>query len=146
VPPTQHVEVEIHASNEAAVATLTTFKGFMERIARINAKLVHRRLDALEQGLQSAKHGSAKAIVSSELEIVMPLGGLIDPVAEKSRLAKEIEKVKKEISILEKKLGNADFVAKAPEEVVAEQKARLAEEQSRLDRLVDALRTIEEAK
>jgi valyl-tRNA synthetase len=84
--------------------------------------------------------------VSSELEIVMPLGGLIDPVAEKSRLAKEIEKVKKEISILEKKLGNADFVAKAPEEVVAEQKARLAEEQSRLDRLVDALRTIEEAK
>ena len=146
VPPTQHVEVEIHASNEAAVATLTTFKGFMERIARINAKLVHRRLDALEAGLQSAKHGSAKAIVSSELEIVMPLGGLIDPVAEKSRLAKEIEKANKEISILDKKLGNADFVAKAPEEVVAEQKARRAEEQSRLARLVDALRTIEEAK
>ncbi|MEO8553340.1 MAG: class I tRNA ligase family protein, partial [Kofleriaceae bacterium] len=144
VPPTQHVPVEIHAS-EKAVATLTTFKGFMERIARINATVVHRRLDALEQGLQSAKHGSAKAVVSSELEIVMPLGGLIDPVAEKARIAKDIEKAKKEISVLEKKLGNADFVAKAPEEVVAEQKARLAEENSRLARLIDALRTIEGA-
>src|SRR3569623_143974 len=91
VPPTQNVDVEIEGGSEAAVATLTTFKGFMEKIARINAKLVHRRLDALEKGLQSAKHGVARTIVSTELEIEMPLGGLLDPVAEKSRIAKEIE-------------------------------------------------------
>jgi len=145
VPPTQNVDVEIEVGSEAAVATLTTFKGFMEKIARINAKLVHRRLDALEKGLQSAKHGVARAIVSSDLEIVMPLGGLIDPVAEKSRIAKEIEKAQKEIGTLEKKLGNADFVAKAPEDVVAEQKARLAEEKSRAERLMEALKTVEAA-
>jgi valyl-tRNA synthetase len=145
VPPTQHVEVEIHAANESAVATLTTFKGFMEKIARINAKLVHRRLDALDKGLQSAKHGSARAIVSSELEIVMPLGGLIDPRAEKTRIAKDIEKAQKEIGALEKKLGNADFVAKAPEEVVAEQQARLTEEKSKVERLIEALQTVESA-
>ena len=64
----------------------------------------------------------------------MPLGGLIDPVAEMARIAKEIDKANKEIATLEKKLGNADFVAQAPEEVVAEQQARLAEEQTRLER------------
>jgi len=89
--------------------------------------------------------GTAKAIVSSTLEVVMPLGGLIDPVAEKARLAKEIEKAQKEIGTLEKKLGNADFVAKAPEDVVAEQKARLAEEKSRAERLIEALKTVESA-
>jgi len=145
VPPTQNVEVEIEARSESAIATLTTFKGFMEKIARINAKLVHRRLDALDKGLHSAQHGSARALVSSELEIVMPLGGLIDPAAEKTRIAKEIEKAQKEIGTLEKKLGNADFVAKAPEDVVAEQKARLAEEKSRAERLIEALKTVESA-
>jgi valyl-tRNA synthetase len=84
--------------------------------------------------------------VSSTLEVVMPLGGLIEPAAETARLAKDIEKTKKEIAVLDKKLGNADFVARAPEEVVAEQKARLTEEQTKLDRLIDALKTIEAAK
>ena len=40
---------------------------------------------------------------------------------------------------LEKKLGNADFIARAPEDVIAEQRGRLIDEQSRKQRLVDAL-------
>jgi len=142
VPPTQRVEIEIQVGSEAAAKTLETFKGFMEKIARANAKIVHRRLDALEKGLTSAKHGSAKAIVNSELEIVMPLGGLIDPKAESARLDKDIEKANKEIASLERKLGTPDFLAKAAEDVVAENKARLAEEKIKLERLVDALATV----
>ena len=112
------------------------------RIARANAKIVHRRLEALEKGLTSAKHGSAKAVINSELEIVMPLGGLIDPKATSARLDKDIEKANKEIATLEKKLGNADFLAKAAEDVVAENKARLSEEKTKLERLIDALATV----
>ena len=69
----------------------------------------------------------------------MPLGGLIDPAVEKVRIEKDIAKADKEIAGLDKKLGNADFLAKAPEEVVAEQKARLADEQTRRGRLAEAL-------
>ena len=72
----------------------------------------------------------------------MPLGGLIDPKAESARLDKDIEKANKEIAALEKKLGNADFVAKAAEDVVAENRARLAEEKTKLERLIDALATV----
>jgi valyl-tRNA synthetase len=81
-------------------------------------------------------------VVTGEVEVVMPLGGLIDVAAEKTRIAKDIGKAEKEISVLERKLGNADFLARAPEDVVAEQRARLAEEQSRRERLTDALRTL----
>jgi valyl-tRNA synthetase len=92
-----------------------------------------------------APAGSAKAVVGAGVEIVMPLGGLIDVAAEKTRIAKDIGKADKEITTLERKLGNADFLAKAPDDVVIEQRARLAEEQSRRQRLADALATLHQA-
>jgi valyl-tRNA synthetase len=72
----------------------------------------------------------------------MPLGGLIDVAAERSRIAKDIGKADKEIATLERKLGNADFLARAPEDIVAEQRARLADEQARRQRLAEALATL----
>jgi valyl-tRNA synthetase len=136
LPPKQKVAVEVRASDPAARRTLETFKEFMQKIASVDATIT-------EGG--GPVPGAAKAIVSSVLEVVMPLGGLIDPVAEKARLAREIEKAKKEIGTVEKKLGNADFVAKAPVEVQAELKARLAEEQNKVTMLVEALATVESA-
>ena len=62
---------------------------------------------------------------------------------EKGRIATEITKVDKEIVGLEKKLANESFVARAPEEVVAEQRGRLADEQTRRVRLVEALAALE---
>jgi valyl-tRNA synthetase len=72
----------------------------------------------------------------------MPLGGLIDVPAEKARITKELGKADKEIAALDKKLGNADFLARAPEEVVAEIRARLADEQQRRRALAEALDTL----
>ncbi len=137
VPPKQRIDVELRVADPAQQKTLETFIEFMQKIASVKATITG------AGGGNVA--GAAKEIVSSTLEVVMPLGGLIDPVAEKARLAKDIEKAKKEIATLEKKLGNEAFIAKAPEEVVAEQKARLAEEQTKAERLTDALRTIEGA-
>ena len=59
--------------------------------------------------------------------------------SEKGRIDKEIAKCKKEIDGLEKKLGNEAFLSRAPEEVVAEIRQRLKDEQARLALLVDAL-------
>jgi valyl-tRNA synthetase len=86
--------------------------------------------------------GAAKAIVGSDIEVVMPLGGLIDFAAERARITKEVGKADKEIATIEKKLANEDFVAKAAPEVVEENKARLVEEKARRQRLVDALATL----
>ena len=60
-------------------------------------------------------------------EVFMPLGGLIDVEAEKTRLDKEIEKTAKEVGKSKGKLGNEKFVANAKPEVVSLERERLAE-------------------
>ncbi|MGO9684210.1 MAG: valine--tRNA ligase [Beijerinckiaceae bacterium] len=69
----------------------------------------------------------------------LPLEGIIDFAAEKARLSKEIDKLKGEAKKIEAKLANADFVARAPEEVVEENRERLAESEARREKLEAAL-------
>jgi valyl-tRNA synthetase len=69
----------------------------------------------------------------------LPLEGIIDFAAEKARLAKEIDRLKGEAKKTEAKLANADFVARAPEEVVEENRERLAEARARQEKLAAAL-------
>ncbi|MFK7928513.1 MAG: class I tRNA ligase family protein, partial [Myxococcota bacterium] len=60
----------------------------------------------------------AATAMLGEVELAIPLEGVIDVQAELDRLTKEITKVEKDVSDLEKRLGNKGFVAKAPEKVV----------------------------
>ena len=69
----------------------------------------------------------------------LPLQGIVDLEAEKSRLAKEIAKLTGDAGKIEAKLNNADFVARAPEEVVEENRERLAEALARAEKLKAAL-------
>ena len=73
---------------------------------------------------------AATALVGN-LEILVPMAGLIDKDAELARLAKEVEKLEKDLSRLAGKLNNASFVEKAPAAVVdAEREKMLANEQA----------------
>jgi valyl-tRNA synthetase len=69
---------------------------------------------------------AAVALVG-QLEILVPMAGLIDPAAELERLAKRLRKVQSDLGKLEAKLSDADFARNAPQEVVAKDRARLAE-------------------
>ena len=69
----------------------------------------------------------------------MPLAGIIDIAAEKARLEKEIAKQEGEIRKISGKLSNEGFLAKAPAEVIEENRARLAEEEAKQQKLAQAL-------
>ncbi|MDI9246865.1 valine--tRNA ligase [Marinobacter sp. CHS3-4] len=78
-----------------------------------------------------------------DMEVMVPMAGLIDKDAELKRLDKELERLQKEVARLEGKLGNEKFTAKAPADVVEKEKQKLAEAQSSASRLTDQRSAIE---
>lgn len=80
------------------------------------------------------------SIVTSGGEILLPLLELIDKEKEIERLNKEISKLKDEVSRVEKKLSNEKFMSKAPEAVVAEEKAKLEKYSTMLAKVEETLR------
>ncbi|XDZ66890.1 valine--tRNA ligase [Alphaproteobacteria bacterium LSUCC0684] len=77
---------------------------------------------------------SAQGVVDG-IGFALPLAGILDFDAERARLEKEITAVEQEIRKLEGKLGNPGFMAKAPEDVIEENRRRLAEENETRARL-----------
>ncbi|RUL63980.1 valine--tRNA ligase [Dyella dinghuensis] len=85
------------------------------------------RVDAPQWIASGADEPAAAAAVVGSMRVLIPLAGLIDLSAEKTRLAKEIARIEGEIKKCENKLGNANFVANAPAEVVAQERQRIAD-------------------
>jgi valyl-tRNA synthetase len=69
----------------------------------------------------------------------LPLEGIVDLAAEVARLKKEQGKAQGEIKKIDAKLGNADFVARAPEEIIEENRERREAEAARLVKIEEAL-------
>ncbi len=91
------------------------------------------KLDSITR-LDGEAPEAAVALVG-KMKILIPLAGLIDKQAELTRLGKELDKLNKEQQRLSGKLGNASFVDKAPEAVVAKERAKLAEIEGKLAEL-----------
>ena len=72
----------------------------------------------------------------------IPLEGIIDFAAEKKRLSTEREKLVKDIDGTMRKLNNPDFIARAPEEVIDENRERVADAEGRIARIDEALKRL----
>jgi len=88
--------------------------------------------------------GAVQLVVRGEVT-ALPLKGVIDLTAERARLAKEMAKCDSDIARVEAKLGNPNFVARAPEEVVEEEKEKREEAQMRKAKIAEALQRLEGA-
>ena len=117
--------------NNAGVTSqhrLKTHEDLIRRLARLETIVLDAPVPA----------GSVQ-LVLDEAVIVLPLANVIDVAAEKSRLARELEKTRAEIAKIDAKLGNEAFVAKAPEHIIEEQRERRVQFASTGARLGDAL-------
>ncbi len=85
------------------------------------------------------EQGAAATAVLGELQISIPMAGLIDVAAETARLQKEITKLQAELDRSENKLANENYVAKAPVEVVNKERERVAELRLSIDRFQEQL-------
>ncbi|MCA3584248.1 MAG: valine--tRNA ligase [Methylocystis sp.] len=113
-------------------------KGRAERWQETLKRLA--RLDSI--GFADQPPPQSVPVVIGREAAAMPLGAIIDVAAEKLRLAKEIGKLAGDIAGTEKKLANAEFVAKAPEEVIEENRERLVVAAAKKKRLEEAMRRL----
>ncbi|WP_421695202.1 valine--tRNA ligase [Aestuariivirga sp.] len=81
-------------------------------------------------------------IVLGEATIALPLEGVIDFASEKARLAKELDKIAKDMAAIDGRLNNPGFVAKAPAEVLDESRERKTELQARKAKVDEALASL----
>jgi len=85
---------------------------------------------------------SASAVVG-DLELLIPMAGLIDKVAELARLEKEIAKLDKDIALADGKLNNPKFTDKAPAEIISKEQEKLAQARMAKEKLLHHQATIE---
>lgn len=116
--------------SERAISALTKTKLKFESVG-LDANIKAGDLDALQI---PGSDQMAKA-VAGKTAILIPLAGMVDFAKERERLEKEIASVEKFVTQLSAKLGNAEFVARAPEAVITQEKQKLADAEARLETL-----------
>ena len=134
VPAGAKTPLVMVAASKAVRARAEDYEETIKRLARI---------DALSFA-KVAPQGSAQ-IVLGETTVALPLAGVIDMGSERTRLVREIEKSKAEIKKIDTKLANENFVAKAPPEVVEENRERRADFEATMRKLQAALKRVEAA-
>jgi valyl-tRNA synthetase len=128
VPLSAKPVLHVRAPSAAQQRAMDSQMPALLRLARIEGIAAVERFDK----------GSARSSVDG-LEIGLPLAGILDFEAEAARLNKEIGGVSAEVKKISAKLNNPGFLAKAPEAVVAENRRRLDEEETRMAALEAAL-------
>ena len=132
IPPSIEAPLRLAHASERTRTWLKQHDALIRKLARLSA------IEALADD-GSAHAAGAIQIVLGEATGYLRVADVIDIAQEKARLAKEIARLAGEIEKIDKKLGNADFIAKAKPEVVEEQRERRAELAAALAKLSEAL-------
>ncbi|KQU31052.1 valine--tRNA ligase [Methylobacterium sp. Leaf94] len=128
VPAAAQIPLVVVGVDADLQARATRWGDTLARLARLSE--IRFEAAAPKNSVQLLVRGSVAAL---------PLEGIVDLAAEVARLKKEAAKAGAEIAKIEGKLGNADFLARAPDEVVDEQRERRDAEAARLEKITEAL-------
>ena len=114
VPPAKQVEVVLQSKNRRALDTLEGNRNYVESLARAKVSI---------QSEGEKPKASATSLVG-EVEVFLPLTGLINLDDEEKRMQKEISKIAGELERIHLKLHNADFLHKARPEAVEKEREK----------------------
>ncbi|HEX9170065.1 MAG TPA: valine--tRNA ligase, partial [Roseiarcus sp.] len=132
VPPSTLTPLVLIAPSERAERSARAWSESIKRLARVSSV----------EAAGAALPGALELVVRGET-VALPLAGVVDLAAERVRLDKEIAREQFEIAKVEAKLGNRDFVSRAPEDIIAEHEDRLETFQARLVKLNAARERVE---
>jgi valyl-tRNA synthetase len=134
VPPSKTVDVIINnVKSEETKKILEKYVSYLKSLARI---------ENVQVGSAQPKPAQAAVAVVAEMELFIPLSGLIDFEKEKARLQKEILNAEGEIARCNKNLSNEKFVEKAPKAEVERIRGRLSEAEAKIVNLKKSLEAL----
>ena len=134
VPGAAKIRLLIKGSDKDIMSRITENQDYITRMARLVD-------DKPIELVTEIPKGTAQ-IVFGDITIALPLADVIDLEQERARLNKESEKWAAEIVKIDHKLGNKDFVDRAPPEVVEEHRERKAEAEAMLIKLKAAQQSL----
>jgi valyl-tRNA synthetase len=118
VPPSREIAVILDCGSDESLHVLKRNEGYVMSLAR---------LSDLAMGRAPERPADAAVQVAGDVQIIIPLKGLVNVQEEEKRLLKEIGKIEKDIDFLGKKLQNPDFIGRAPASVVAKEQEKQEE-------------------
>jgi len=124
--PATPVKIVVRTADSEQDTLFQDYKGYLNRLAKV---------EEIVSGMDAMKPKPVISAVVRNLEIFIPLAGLIDPEQEKARLGKQLEKLQKELDGIARKLGNPNFIDNAKAEVVVKEKEKHLEVQTKADLL-----------
>jgi valyl-tRNA synthetase len=127
VEPAKYIEALIAVQDSGFPAQ--SYTAIITTLARV------RPLTIIDKAAKEVKKDDAKVLVLRDVEVILPLRGMIDFDAERKRLQKEIEGIEGQITRTEAKLKNEQFISRAPTQVVERERQNIAEGKDRLQRL-----------
>ncbi|MGX1099147.1 valine--tRNA ligase [Amorphus sp. MBR-141] len=128
VPAGAQIPIVLVGASNQKRGWIATHEAAIKRLARVEAIS-----EADAPPPQSAQ------VILGDVAVCLPLSGVVDLDAERSRLRKELDRLAGEIKKIDAKLSNPSFVERAPEEVVEEQRERREEADSRRVKVEEAL-------
>jgi len=134
IPPAATLPLVLAATSPQTNARARRWAEFVQRLARV----------ADISFADKPPQGAVQLVVRGEVA-ALPLSGVIDLAAERARLAKEIAKADADIARVDAKLANPNFVTRAPEEVVEEEKEKREAAETRKAKLAEALERLKGA-
>ncbi|WP_376707946.1 valine--tRNA ligase [Kangiella sp. TOML190] len=134
IAPGKPLQALFRNGSEQDQQRLELYANFLSKLAKLEST---QWLNAGDQAPMSA------TALAGEMEILIPMAGLIDVEQEMARLSKELEKVSKEQARISGKLANPNFVDKAPAAVVDKEKAKLSEVESKLSKINEQLASLD---
>ncbi len=135
IKPSQVITVLLQNGSEADRIQAQNSSEMLKRLAKVTS------IEWLEANREAPPN--ALALVG-DLKVMVPLAGLIDIAAERTRLAKEVARSESDLQKLSGKLSNEAFVSKAPAAVVEKERQKAAELESTLKTLAEQLQQLDE--
>jgi len=131
VKPSKWIEAQVYTGE--LLSSLITQANIIETLAKV------RPLTILGRQKREPTKDKALVLVLKETEVVLPLAGMMDRLAEEQRLVKESEEIKGRIAQLDARLRDNAFLSKAPSKVIEREKQKLAMLEDKLKRLLQEL-------